>query len=859
MALSTGARIGPYEVLDLIGKGGMGEVYRAQDRRLGRTVALKIIGRAIGTSGDLQRFELEARATSAISHPNIVALYDVGEYEGTAYLVTELLTGETLRARLSRGAIPPGKAVEYARQIAAGLSAAHDRSIVHRDLKPENIFVTSDGHVKILDFGVAKVKPMSGADGPTGVRASGLTAEGTIVGTVDYMSPEQVRGEELDHRSDLFSFGAVLFEMLTARPAFRQGTSIDTLHAILNREPAQFEDAIAAVPAPVAFVVRQCLEKNSRERFQSARDLELHLSAIASGRFSSQTTPVTVSRTPRWLWPAAIAALIGLAAAAAFVVGRRTVAVADPDYHQLTFRRGFVAAARFTGDGHTVVYSAAWDGMPLDLFTTRLEAPESRPLDVKSAALLAISSAGEMAVLTNRQPLFNLLGLGTLARMPIVGGTPREVLNDVVQADWSPDGTAMAVVRFSDGKFRLEYPIGKPLYQNTGGIADIRVSRDGRSVAFIDHPVYSDDRGDIAVIGADGRKRIVSGGWASATGLAWAPQGDEVWFTASAAGPNTSLWASRGTSGARQLIKSLGRMTLLDVAANGQALISAGRFRLVMSYRDDLHGSDRMLSWFDASAATDISPDGGTVVFDEEGERTRSEAGYSIYLRKSDGSPAIRLGEGYGGSLSPNRQWVAGLTVTQPQTMTLLPTGAGQTVALPRGLVTTYDAVVWMPDGNSVFFSGQEAGKPSRLFIQGIHDALPRPVSPEGYSFPIFTAPLSADGRTAIATDGHGQLVKVSLASGTVQSLTGAQSGDIPMRWAADGRSVFVLRRHDTPATIWRVSVDGGHREFVLSLTPTDRAGYSGIAAAQITPDGQRLAFSFGQQMMDLYLVQGVR
>ncbi len=861
MPLAVGTKVGPYEIVDMLGGGGMGEVYRARDVRLGRIVALKIIGAARGTPADMQRFELEARATSAINHPHIVALYDVGEYGGAPYLVTELLQGETLRSRLVRGPIPAAKAIEYARQIASGLAAAHDHGIVHRDLKPENVFITSEGHVKILDFGLAKVKVAAGPDAMTEQAAFGLTSAGSIVGTVSYMSPEQVRGGDIDHRSDMFSFGAVLYEMLTGRPAFREKSAVETMHAILNKEPEPIDAVSGAVPPPVAFIVRQCLEKNPRERFQSARDLELHFGAMSGGQVSMQGTALAASGRSRrwWLAPAAAGAAVSLlvAAGAWGLVGRRGGTIVIPDYRQLTYRRGFINAARFTSDGHTIVYSASWDGAPAQAFSMRLENPESRPLDLKAASLLAVSSTGEVAVSLNGQHLPRLLTIGTLARVPIMGGIPREVMKDVVQADWSPDGATFAVIRMVEGKYRLEYPAGKVLYENSGGLADVRISRDGTTVAFTEHPALPDDRGDICLVGPDGVKRVVSAGWASVSGLAWSPRGDEIWFTASEIGASTSLWAMKPGGTRRLLIKSLGRKTVLDVTPDGQVLLSEGRLRFMMAYRDAPQAPDRLLSWLDASFAADISSDGATLIFDEQGEGSRQ--GYSTYLRKSDGSAAIRLGDGYAGSLSPDMQRVAALTLASPPSVTILPTGAGESATIARGPIAAYTAVTWTPDSQSVVFAGREQGHGTRVYRQNIKDGTPRPVSPEGFSFRPYTAPLSPDGGTIIAAGTAGQLVKISLSDGTVHPLEGSQPGDRAMRWAADGRTVFVARITDRPASIWRVAVEGGRRELMLTLAPTDQAGYTSVGTAQITPDGRHLAYSFGQNLMDLYLVRGLQ
>jgi len=273
MPIGPGIRLGPYEITAPIGAGGMGEVYRARDPRLGRDVAIKILPTDLSADADrLRRFEQEARAAAALSHPNILAVYDIGQHDSAPYIVSELLAGETLRERLNGGALPVRKAVDYAVQIAHGLVAAHEKGIVHRDLKPENIFVTADGRVKILDFGLAKLTQAE----PVAAAMSALpttppnTLPGIVLGTVGYMAPEQVRGVAADHRADIFAFGAVLYEMLSGQRAFQRETGVETMTAILNDDPPDFPAAERHVPPGLARIVERCLEKSPSRRFQTA-------------------------------------------------------------------------------------------------------------------------------------------------------------------------------------------------------------------------------------------------------------------------------------------------------------------------------------------------------------------------------------------------------------------------------------------------------------------------------------------------------------------------------------------------------------------------------------------------------------
>jgi Tol biopolymer transport system component len=327
MALNSGTKLGPYEIQAPLGAGGMGEVYRASDTRLNRAVAVKVLPKSVAGDPDrLRRFEQEAQAVAALDHPNILSIHDTGSYEGAPYLVTELLEGSTLRQRLAGGALPQRKAVEYARQMAHGLAAAHEKGIVHRDLKPENIFLTNDGRVKILDFGLAKLAPGERGPAPADRTLTGVvpTTPGTVLGTVGYMSPEQVRGQAADSRSDIFSFGAVLYEMLAGQEAFHGDSSVETMNAILKQEPPELSDAKLRISPGLERVVRHCLEKDPGDRFQSARDLEFALGALSGTEVGSAVRVVA----PRRSWPvwAAAGVVIVLALVGAFLLMERSSA-----------------------------------------------------------------------------------------------------------------------------------------------------------------------------------------------------------------------------------------------------------------------------------------------------------------------------------------------------------------------------------------------------------------------------------------------------------------------------------------------------------------------------------------------------
>ena len=507
MSLAAETQLGPYKIVSLIGAGGMGEVYRARDTRLLRDVALKLLPESFTADPDrLRRFEQEARAVAALNHPNIVSVYDVGSAGGIQYIVSEFLEGETLRQLISSSGMAPRKAIDLAVQLAQGLGAAHEQGIVHRDLKPENIFVTRDGRLKILDFGLAKLRrPQMIAETIDGVTVAETNA-GQVMGTIGYMSPEQVRGETADYRSDIFSFGSILYEMLSGQRAFKRNTGAETMTAILNEEPSDFSGRNFPVTPALERIVRHCIEKQPGQRFQSAQDIAFALESASGISITTATAAAPVRK--RWAWLAVMGSLVLLAAAG---LGLRaslhpSVAALHPKLHRITFRRGTIWNARFTADGN-LVYGAAWEGRPEELFVAENGSTESRALGLQTTDILAISSSGELAVSTNRHFVMGFESAGMLARAPRGGGAPRDIADDVEYADWAPDGTSIAVVRRVGGKVRLEYPLGKVLYETAGWVSHPRVSPDGHLVAFVDHAYQRDDDGTIATVDQKATRR----------------------------------------------------------------------------------------------------------------------------------------------------------------------------------------------------------------------------------------------------------------------------------------------------------------------------------------------------------------
>jgi len=861
----TGKRLGPYEILDKIGAGGMGEVYRAQDTRLGREVAVKVLPAGFSSDPErLRRFEQEARAAGVLNHPNILAIYDVGTHEGSPYVVSELLEGETLRDRMEGSSLLPRKAVEIALQIAHGLAAAHERGIVHRDLKPENLFVTRDGHVKILDFGLAKLtRPEQSGESLTNLPTTpARTDSGVILGTASYMSPEQVRGQPADHRCDLFTFGTILYEMLSGQRAFRRDSKIETMNAILKEEPPELSGANRNVPLALERIIRHCLEKKPEERFQSARDLAFDLETV-SGSSGTGPAPPSLERAAargRLRSALAVGALVAVAAAGAFWAGLRAARpapVSPPTFQRLTFRRGMVWSARFDPDGRNILYSAAWDAKPIELFSTRSDSPESRPLGIQDADLLSISTSGEMAILLERRFEVGWMSRGTLARVSLAGGAPRQVSESVQDADWSPDGKQLAVARFGSQGYRLEFPAGTVLYESAGWLSHPRVSPDGERVVFLDHPQQGDDGGSVTVVDREGKKTTLSPGWASLWGAVWSPAGDEVWFTGSQKAIERGLYAVDLQGRLRLMTEVPGAMTLLDVFRDGRVLASVSNMRREIMGLPAGETKERNLSWLEWSFPSGLSADGRMLLFTEQG--SGGGPAFATYIRNTDGSPAVRLGEGLGVGVSPDGRWALAIRASSPPPLALLPTGAGDPRPLEVGALTVQFFGGWFPDGKRIFFGGNEPGHKVRLYVMDLEGGKPRALTPEGVFLPYGNA-ISPDGKWLVGLDPDQKRMLYSTEGAAPRPLPGMESSrDDPTQWSSDGRFLYVYRVGDLPARVDRLEIATGRRELWKQLQPADTSGVVDIGPIFVTPDGKSYIYGFKRVLGDLYLIKGLK
>jgi eukaryotic-like serine/threonine-protein kinase len=442
MALTSGTKLGPYEIQSPLGAGGMGEVYRARDTRLDRTVAIKVLPQHLSSNTDLkQRFEREARAISSLNHPHICTLHDIGHQDGVDFLVMEYLEGETLAHRLRKGPLPLKEALKIGIEICEALDKAHRAGIVHQDLKPANIMLTRNG-AKLMDFGLAEaVASGLGSASSTPLLSaaqtmseaspiSPLTTAGAVIGTIQYMAPEQIEGKDADARSDIFALGGVLYEMVTGKRPFEGKSQITVASAILEKDPEPISSVQPLAPAAFEHVVTACLAKNPDERFQTAHDVKLELQWIADQAPQPASAAAQAESGSRILpWAIAAAALLGLLAAGAFLLTRRPAALAH--YRMVSYREGILQAARFSHDGQTIVYSGQWEGEPPQVTTARLGSPESRPLGIPSATIAAVSDSDKLAVLQGCEYVFLLDCAGTLSTVELSGGAPRALAEHV--------------------------------------------------------------------------------------------------------------------------------------------------------------------------------------------------------------------------------------------------------------------------------------------------------------------------------------------------------------------------------------------------------------------------------------------
>lgn len=846
MALPEGHQLGPYEILAPLGAGGMGEVYLARDTRLGREVAVKVLPAGVSSDPDrLKRFEREARSASSLSHPSIVTIYDVGESNGISFIAMEKVDGRTLREVLAEGALPTKKFLSIAAQVADGLAKAHGAGIVHRDLKPENLMVTKDGFAKILDFGLAKLTQGDGSSGASQIATlSAGTEPGVVMGTVGYMSPEQALGKPLDFRSDQFSFGSILYEMATGKRAFARKNAPETLTAIIREEPEPIRIAAPETSVPLSWFVERCLAKDPEDRYAATRDLARDLARLrdsfslsSHSEFPSVALPAR-SRSRRWI-PRVGAALAAAAVILFAATWRRTEE--PPTFRALTFRRGSLSGARFGPDGQTVIYAAAWQGKPMQLYSTRADSTVSTTLPLASGDLLAISATGKMAIRINHGTAPPIV-----AEVSLAGGEPRELLEGSLDADYSPTGDRMAITR--GGK--LEYPVGTVLY-DPGADKSIyvpRVSPDGRWIAFIEE---SGNRAEIALVDLAGKKRTLSAGWETTTSLAWHPLTGEVWFSARAFASSGVVNLHAVSLSGRHRVVARGPLLLIiqDIARDGRILARADDWTETMMCLAPGAASESDLTWLDDSAVADLSSDGQELLFTEEG--IAEGANKAVYLRRTDGSPAVRLGEGRAYALSPDKKWVL---ASQKLGLALLPTGPGEPRSIPSPGLDPMNGS-WCPDGKRIVYVAASRGSRPRIYVQDLAGGVPRPITPEGF---IGHRAVSPDGKFVAAQSQERGAFLFPLDGGEPRPLPGIASSEVILRFDTAGTDLF-LESGSLPLKVFRYHIASGHREPWREIVIADPVGFVTFNRLVLTPDGRSYAHMFFRIISRLYVIEGLR
>ena len=857
-----------------LGAGGMGEVYRAKDTRLGRDVAIKVLPARFSSSPELrERFEREARAISSLNHARICTLHDVGHQDGVDFLVMEYLEGESLAEKLLKGALPLRDTLRIGMEVCEALDVAHRAGIVHRDLKPANIMLTKSG-AKLMDFGLAKASAASGGasrtapllsaaetiSGPSPI--SPLTGAGQVIGTIQYMSPEQIEGKEADARSDVFALGAVFYEMATGRRPFEGKSQISVASAILEKDPAPIRQLQPLTPPAFERVVSTCLQKNPEERFQSARDIRLELQWIAENPIA-ETKPGQAPAANRSLslLPWALAGALAIATSAgAWLYHRNVGSAAIPTYKQLTFERGFVYAARFAPDGRSVVYSASWDGQPLQIYSTDPGSPESRALNLLNSTLFA-ASAKDLAISIGCRDRYIGDCQGTLALVPISGGAPRELAEEVVAADWTSDGSEMAIVRHTEGKYRVEYPRGKVIYESHKPLGFVRIAPDGKSLAIAQSVGEWGDAGRLFVLDANGKQITHSQMYVSLEGVAWPPSGEEVWLAGTTdAGWADAIYALRMNGQERIVLRLPGMVRLHDISRDGAALLSKDLWRSDIMYRGASDKSERSLSWLDYAQLRDITDDGNMVSIADWGQAAGASG--LAFVRKTDGSAAVKLGAWDEPVLSPDGTRVLaveGVTVGTGKP-SVVPIGVGEIQKFEVGEIQNVQSMGWMPDGKS-FYYGADDGHGFRMYLQDLAGGKPRAVTPvitvKSYYFE--THLVSPDGKFLFARDTSGKAKLYPVAGGEPQDLAGLMPEDVWMTWTKDGREAYVFHDEKTSATVYRLDVTSGKRQLVAKVAPVDPAGVTSISNVLYTPDGKAYAYSDTQELSELFIVAGVK
>ena len=878
----VGETIGPYEVLSQLGSGAMGVVYLAQDGRLGRKIALKLLPSQFTNDKDrLRRFQQEARAASALNHPNILTVYEVEQRDGLHYIATEFVDGVTLRQHIQARRLTLDEVLNIAIQVAGALQAAHAAGIAHRDIKPENIMIRSDGYIKVLDFGLAKLTENE-------LSSAAETNPGVVMGTPRYMSPEQARGLDVDLRTDIFSLGTVIYELVTGKLPFEGETTSDVIAALIKDEPESMRTSVPDLPVEFEEVVSEALVKDRGHRYQTIAEFLSALQGLkdkiksgalvntTDGSLDSQTISTRTATDPQakqktervslpkgWTLTIALGLMVVVGVVTVLSFRRRSPQVKDSPSvkekidatsRQLTNRDGFISAARFGADGSSVVYSAGFDGKPLELFYNNGESAESRPAGIGSTSLKSVSRSGKIAVLVNFTLNWSDGYNGTLRILSPDGGqTDTPDIEGVDDAAFAPDGNSFAIFRSVFGEQRLEYPAGTVLYKSQGWMSYPRFSPKGDKIAFFEHPL-GDYSGSLAVCDLASKKTTyLLTDWQALKGLAWNPKTNDIWFGGSKVNKTARINSVSLSGQVQDKLYWLPAQNarIEDISDDGgRILINRGTSNhttvTMLSGKSRPKEIDTQGAW---STSADISKDGKTLLFYQWGYESSDGSDVSgVYLQRLDGSGPLKLGPGKALALSPDGKWALALQPTKPQPhLILMSTSLGQPKMLSNAGIKEYHFASFFPDGKQILFTGVEWGDNAeiRSFVQDVNTGQFHPLTQEG----TIALRVSPDGKRVITLQDDKTYYIQGLNGGEPKPIPGLEDDDEPIQWSDDGRAVFVKAAGDFATKIYRVNLSTGERREWQNIDPKNKTGHVGLevnpGGILITPDGKVCIYTY--------------
>ncbi len=880
-----GEQIENYRIIRQLGSGGMGEVYLAEDTSLQRKVALKLLPPHFTVNPDrVRRFEREARAASALNHPNIVTIYEIRKSGATHFIATELVEGKTLRQLINERPFTLNETLNVSMQVADALSGAHLAGIVHRDIKPENIMIRQDGYVKILDFGLAKLSEEQFADADLESPTLLQSKPGLVMGTVQYMSPEQARGKHVGVGTDIWSLGIVMYELLAGHVPFTGETPSHVMVALMEDKLPSLKNH-AIVPDQLDQFVAKALRKNQKERYHTAGELACDLKSLKQNLQSDshlsgwlktvpstndgvkalpratlttvsgpqqQSAPLITRTWIRWAVSAALALLLLAAVVTVLSLNRRSPSLKEKierTSNRLTTRDGFISAARFAPDGKRVIYSAGFDGRPVEIFSS--DGENSLYAVKKSAALKSVSRSGKIAVLfdfvLNWSDGYN----GTLAILPAGGGEPETEIDGVDDAAFAPDGNTFAIIKSVFGEQQLQYPAGNVLYKSTGWMTYPRFSPKGDKIAFFEHPV-GDVSGSIAVFDLASKKKTdISTDWESLKGLAWNPKDNDIWFGGSKVSKKLSVNAVSLSGQLRMNLYELPGINARvdDISEDGRILITQGTNHTTMMMlrgKSETQPVDSRFAW---STSADMSADGKTLLFYQWGYEVSSSSDPSgVYLKRLENSEPVKLGPGRALALSPDLKWALALRQTKPDPqLVLLSTSLSQPIELPNRGIKEYHYASFFPDGRHILFTGVEARNDAviRSFVQDVNTGDVHPVTEEGTT----ALRVSPDGKRLITLQPDQTFYIQGLDGGEPKAIPGLERDDVPIQWSDDGRAVYVTGGGEFATKVYRLSLDTGERKEWSDIDPPNKVGLVGLetntGGILITPDGKVCVYTY--------------